>query len=139
MLEALDRTIAERDIYERIKRERIDSIKAGIRSDTTDSLKYEIYDRLFDEYYQYDIDSAIFYARKKLSVAQRAGAERTRNERIIDAEMDIADRYALSGMYLEASEDYMNEMDPESVPGQLMLKIFTNQQQFVWKHGENVR
>ena len=37
MLEALDRTIAERDIYERIKRERIDSIKAGIRSDTTDS------------------------------------------------------------------------------------------------------
>lgn len=52
MLEALDRTIAERDIYERIKRERIDSIKAGIRSDTTDSLKYEIYDRLFDEYYQ---------------------------------------------------------------------------------------
>ena len=98
MLEALDRTIAERDIYERIKRERIDSIKAGIRSDTTDSLKYEIYDRLFDEYYQYDIDSAIFYARKKLSVAQRAGAERTRNERI------------------------MNEMDPESMPRQLMLR-----------------
>ena len=121
MLEALDRTIAERDIYERIKRERIDSIKAGIRSDTTDSLKYEIYDRLFDEYYQYDIDSAIFYARKKLSVAQRAGAERTRNERIIDAEMDIADRYALSGMYLEASE-IMNEMDPESMPRQLMLR-----------------
>ena len=31
MLEALDRTIAERDIYERIKLERIDSIKAEIR------------------------------------------------------------------------------------------------------------
>lgn len=51
MLEALGRTIAERDTYERIKQERIDSIKAGIRPDTTDSLKYEIYDRLFDEYY----------------------------------------------------------------------------------------
>lgn len=35
--------------------------------------------------------------------------------------MDIADRYALSGMYLEASE-IMNEMDPESMPRQLMLR-----------------
>lgn len=51
MLEALGRTIAERDINERIKQERIYSIKAGIRPDATDSLKYEIYDRLFDEYY----------------------------------------------------------------------------------------
>lgn len=76
MLEALDKTIAERDIYERIKLERIDSIKAGIRSNATDSLKYVIYDRLFDEYYQYDIDSAIFYARKKLSVAQRQDQSR---------------------------------------------------------------
>lgn len=121
MLEALDKTIAERDIYERIKLERIDSIKAGIRSNATDSLKYVIYDRLFDEYYQYDIDSAIFYARKKLFVAQRAGTEQTRNERIIDAEMDIADRYALSGMYLEAS-DIMHEMNPESMPRRLKLR-----------------
>lgn len=121
MLEALDKTIAERDIYERIKLERIDSIKAGIQSNATDSLKYVIYDRLFDEYYQYDIDSAIFYARKKLFVAQRAGTEQTRNERIIDAEMDIADRYALSGMYLEAS-DIMHEMNPESMPRRLKLR-----------------
>lgn len=121
MLEALDKTIAERDIYERIKLKRIDSIKAGIRSNATDSLKYVIYDRLFDEYYQYDIDSAIFYARKKLFVAQRAGTEQTRNERIIDAEMDIADRYALSGMYLEAS-DIMHEMNPESMPRRLKLR-----------------
>ena len=121
VLDALDRTIAERDIYERIKRERIDSIKAKIRSDATDSVKYEISAILFGEYYPYDIDSAIFYARKKLSVAQRTESERTRNERIIDAEMDIADRYALSGMYLEASE-IMHEMDPKAMPRQLMLR-----------------
>ena len=123
MLEALDKTIAERDIYERLKRERIDSIKAETRPDAGDSLKYEIYDRLFDEYYQYDIDSAIFYARKKLSIAQRSGTGQHRNERIIDAEMDIADRYVLSGMYLEAS-DIMNGMEPESMPRQFMLRYF---------------
>ncbi len=123
MLEALDKTIAERDIYERLKRERIDSIKAETRPDAGDSLKYEIYDRLFDEYYQYDIDSAIFYARKKLSIAQKSESGLHRNERIIDAEMDIADRYVLSGMYLEAS-DIMNGMEPEFMPRQLMLRYF---------------
>lgn len=121
MLEALDRTIAERDIYERIKLERIDSIKAEIRPGISDSLKYEIYDRLFDEYYQYDIDSAIFYARKKLSSAKRSGSGRHRNDVIIDAEMDIASRYTLSGMFLEAS-DIMNDLEPESMPRHLMLR-----------------
>ncbi len=121
MLEALDRTIAERDIYERIKLERIDSIKAEIRPGISDSLKYEIYDRVFDEYYQYDIDSAIFYARKKLSSAKRSGSGRHRNDVIIDAEMDIASRYTLSGMFLEAS-DIMNDLEPESMPRHLMLR-----------------
>ena len=121
MLEALDRTIAERDIYERIKLERIDSIKAEIRPGISDSLKYEIYDRLFDEYYQYDIDSAIFYAREKLSSAKRSGSGRHRNDVIIDAEMDIASRYTLSGMFLEAS-DIMNDLEPESMPRHLMLR-----------------
>ena len=93
ILGELDRTLEEKHLYEKLKNDRIRKIKDGHSGS-----EYEIYDRLYDEYYQYNIDSAIMYARKKQEIAILAGNDSLLN----DARLDIADRYVLSGMFEEA-------------------------------------
>lgn len=93
ILGELDRTLEEKNLYEELKNDRIRKIKDGHSGS-----EYEIYDRLYDEYYQYNIDSAIMYARKKQEIAILAGNDSLLN----DARLDIADRYVLSGMFEEA-------------------------------------
>ena len=105
-IEELDRTLADRDRLEAIKNQYIDRIKAKITPGCSEIQRYGIYDNLFDEYYQYNLDSATFYAREKLEVAYRIGTPALK----FDAMLDIADRYVLSGMYVEAQE-YLTKID----------------------------
>ena len=110
-LEELDRTIEERDRFEAIKTQYIDRIKAKLTTGSTDLQRYGIYDNLYDEYYQYNLDSATFYARMKLDVAHRIKSPGMK----FDAILDIADRYVLSGMYVEALE-YLSKIDSTQQP-----------------------
>ena len=118
-LEELDRTIEERDRFEAIKTQYIDRIKSKITPGCTEMQRYGIYDNLYDEYYQYNLDSATFYARTKLEVADRIGSPSLK----YDAILDIADRYILSGMYVEASE-YISQIDAGQLPHELLPRYY---------------
>lgn len=118
-LEVLDQTIAERARYETIKSQYITRIKAKITPGCTDMQRYGIYDNLFDEYYQYNLDSATFYARSKLEVARRIGSPAL----TFDAILDIADRYVLSGMYVEAQE-FLSQIDSLQLPYELLPRYY---------------
>ena len=118
-IEELDRTIDERDRFETIKTQYIDRIKAKLTPGCTDMQRYGIYDNLYDEYYQYNLDSATFYARVKLDVARRIGTLAMK----FDAILDIADRYVLSGMYVEARE-YLSQIDSTQLPYDLMPRYY---------------
>ncbi len=118
-LEELDRTIEERDRFEAIKTQYIDRIKSKITPGCTYMQRYGIYDNLYDEYYQYNLDSATFYARTKLEVADRIGSPSLK----FDAILDIADRYILSGMYVEASE-YISQIDAGQLPHELLPRYY---------------
>lgn len=118
-LEELDHTIAERDRFEAIKTQYIDRIKSKITPGCTDIQRYGIYDNLFDEYYQYNLDSATYYARTKLDVAERIGFPSL----IFDAMLDIADRYVLSGMYVEA-QGYIARIDTTRLPHELLPRYY---------------
>ena len=50
---------------------------------------------MFNEYFQYNIDSTISYAYRKIELAESIGND----ELIKDAVLDLADRYAMSGLY----------------------------------------
>ncbi len=115
----LDRTIAGRDRYEAIKKQYINRIKAKLTPGCTDIQRYGIYDNLFDEYYQYNLDSATCYARAKLDVARRIAAPTL----LFDAMLDIADRYVLSGMYVEAKE-YLSQIDSSALPYELIPRYY---------------
>ena len=108
MLEELDLTLKDKAVYEDAKQQRIKAIRTelsglskyshGAGNVIPDTLLYMACDKLYDEYYQYNIDSAIFYGRKKLDIARRTGISALNH----DAAMDLADRYVLSGMFSEA-------------------------------------
>ena len=96
-LEELDEVIDRKDEIESRKDLTIASIRKGLGKTGSDTARYRILDRLYSEYYQYDIDSAVFYAREKLALACKTGSRQL----ITDATFDLADRYALSGMFTE--------------------------------------
>ena len=63
-LEELDEVIDRKDEIESRKDLTIASIRKGLGKTGSDTARYRILDRLYSEYYQYDIDSAVFYARE---------------------------------------------------------------------------
>lgn len=97
-LERLDATIANKRIYEEGKEQHLARIKTKITAGSAPMRVYAVYDDLYGEYYQYNLDSVLYYARTKLDLVRR--------ERLTDMEcdavMDLADCYVLAGMYLEA-------------------------------------
>lgn len=121
LLTELDCALEQREIYETRKQEDIRNIREGLTEIETPEKRYEIYDKLYDEYYQYHIDSAIFYANLKLRLARDARLE----HRINDALMDIADRYVMSGMYTETTDILeglsKRQLDWVEIPRQLHL------------------
>ena len=97
---ALDTVISQKQSIEDAKNQRIAKLKAGIDSSVGQEVLYYTLNDIFNEYFQYDVDSAIFYAHKKLDLAM----EMKRKDLILDANFDMADRYVTSGMYQEALE-----------------------------------
>ena len=99
-IRALDTVISQKQLIEDAKNQRIANLKSGIDSSTGQEDLYNSLNEIFNEYFQYDVDSAIFYAHKKLNLAM----DMKRRDLILDAWFDMADRYVTSGMYQEAME-----------------------------------
>jgi hypothetical protein len=94
-LKGLDQVISNKEMIEGQKENRILRLRAGISSAVSDVERYGIYNDLFNEYFQYNIDSTISYAYRKIELAESIGND----ELIKDAVLDLADRYAMSGLY----------------------------------------
>ena len=99
-LKELDRALEQKDNYIQLKESRIAQLKQrdGKSADGPDL--YHYYDDLFDEYYRFNVDSAFFYAHRKLALAQQLDQA----DLLRDAALDLAARYILSGMYYNAQE-----------------------------------
>lgn len=94
-LKSLDQVISNKEMIEGQKENRILRLRAGISSAVSDVERYGIYNDMFNEYFQYNIDSTISYAYRKIELAESIGND----ELIKDAVLDLADRYAMSGLY----------------------------------------
>lgn len=93
-LEELDEVIAQKEMIEAQKEDRITQIKGKLAAASDDRQRYELLDELVDEYFQYNIDSTAFLSRLKLSIAERTGNK----DLILEARYDIADRHTMSGL-----------------------------------------
>ena len=94
-LKSLDKVISHKELIEEQKENRIQRLRSSVDNAMSDFDRYYIYDNLFNEYFQYNIDSTIAYAHKKIELAKRSGDIVL----IKDAVMDLAERYTMSGEY----------------------------------------
>lgn len=110
MLQKLDRTIHSKSKFEEDKVRYVDHLKSQF-SLSVEKQNYEICDALYNEYFAYNIDSANLYANRKMELAKALH----RADLLNDALLDLADRYILSGMYVEA-DSLIRQIDPEELP-----------------------
>lgn len=105
----LDRTIADEKAILRLKESRADSLRRECRSSADAASRFLTVKALYEEYSRYDIDSAFYYVHLNREIAGKSG----KPEMIFDADLDLADRYRISGMFNDALEvvDAMDTID----------------------------
>lgn len=118
-LKELDNVISRQEEIESAKDSYIELIKGRYSEAMSPDEKYSIFDELYNEYYNYNIDSAIFYARTKLDIAFDAAEQ----DLVDDAILDIADRYVMSGMYL-AAHDIISEISADRLDVLLVPRYY---------------
>lgn len=100
LLRELDRTIENKDIYEASKKNLIANIKNLLKQSKTEEQRYNIYSSLYNEYVNYNLDSAMLCANRKFEIANHLG-----NQDFIDqSKLDLGNIYIISGMYHETLE-----------------------------------
>ena len=118
-LKELDDVISRQEEIESAKDSYIELIKGRYSEAMSPDEKYTILDELYNEYYNYNIDSAFFYARTKLDIAFDAAEQ----DLVDDAILDIADRYVMSGMYL-AAHDIISEISADRLDVLLVPRYY---------------
>lgn len=124
-LKSLDQVISNKEMIEGQKENRIMRLRAGISEAASDEERYGVYNDLFNEYFQYNIDSTISYAYRKIALAESSGNE----ELVRDAVLDLADRYAMSGLYdaiLSLFEEYEYQWFEEARYLSVLNTVYSN-------------
>ena len=70
LLFVLDKTIQEKSIYAEKRERRIDSLQTLLNVEADLERRHEIYQRLYEQYRQYNMNSALSVAEKKLMIAE---------------------------------------------------------------------
>ena len=99
-LEDLDKVVANQQIYTNARLRMLDSLKSDLRKVDDLHKKYAIEKELFAGYQSFVVDSALLYAQKKLSLAQRLNDE----EELSSSYLDVASMLIKGGNYKEANE-----------------------------------
>ena len=109
-LRELDRSLAQEAGLSQQHVADLADLKIQFKHAATPRTRYRFCDRIFDGYLKYDVDSALRYAHLKEDIA--AGTDDA--ELRLDAALDLAQRYLISGMYHTALET-VNAADTASV------------------------
>lgn len=99
-LEDLDKVVANQQIYTNARLRMLDSLKSDLRKADELHKKYAIEKELFAGYRSFVVDSALLYAQKKLSLAQRLNDA----EELSYSYLDVASMLIKGGNYKEANE-----------------------------------
>ena len=99
-LEDLDKVVANQQIYTNARLRMLDSLKSDLRKADDLHKKYAIEKELFAGYQSFVVDSALLYAQKKLSLAQRLNDA----EELSCSYLDVASMLIKGGNYKEANE-----------------------------------
>lgn len=120
----LDNRIEQRDTYRANRVQRIESLMALYKSESSSAERlYALNERLIEEYITFQADSAISLYQQNLSLARTIG-DMLLFER---AAIGLAHFYASTGLYYEASE-ILSRVDTLSLPQPMLLDYYISQQ-----------
>lgn len=96
----LDRILENNSEIISKKEARISEMRRLLGSAQDPQSRYRVCCGLCDEYYKFDLDSALYYIYMKMSLAGELGDDELK----IGATLDLAGRYLISGMYYSAKD-----------------------------------
>ena len=99
-LKELDRSLSREAVISQAHKADLADLKIQFKHASAPHARYRLCDRIFDGYLKYDVDSALRYAHLKDEIAADTGDAELR----MDASLDLAQRYLISGMYHTALE-----------------------------------
>lgn len=100
LLNVLDKAIANRAQYSKVRESRIDSLNNLLNRQDNNDEKYHILYKVFREYRSYHMDSALAVAQRKKELAKKTSLIQNTYE----SEMNIAEILGIMGMYKESLE-----------------------------------
>jgi hypothetical protein len=109
LLDELDTTVDNYQLYSNKKEDKINKLKELLQYTSTDLQKYDISQKLYEEYNLYQSDSALAYARNNLHIATIL-KDLTK---INSAKLNLASIMGTLGMYKEAI-DILHKVDIKS-------------------------
>jgi DNA-binding CsgD family transcriptional regulator len=119
LLKELDAVILSKDVYRENKEALLANIKILAGGAHSDELLYDIYEKLYNEYLQYNADSAFSYALHKLALAKKINNRRL----VVKSELDVADLYAISGAYT-AGLDRLKNVGRQALAAELLPRYY---------------
>lgn len=120
VLSQLDAILANRETYIAGREQRIRSLKDILsKSDFSDTQHYMLNQQLIDEYIPYQIDSAIGYLYRNITLARKM---RDR-ERIDQGVIQLSYLYSSAGIYLEAA-NLLGQVDTTALDHGLLLRYY---------------
>jgi len=127
LYDSLDYSVAHKDMYAQEKIKRINDIRSALSyANLSDVNKYVVYNQLYNEYWKFNLDSAIHYARLEVETAIRMDDKYRQTQ----AEFQLATSYAMHGMYLQA-EQILSRHSMETLPKDLRAEYYNANIQFL--------
>jgi hypothetical protein len=111
LIHKLDKIIENYEVYSIKKEETLYKLKELATYSSEDIQKYNVYNKLYDEYTYYKSDSALNYAQKKLSIAEKLKDQNL----ITQSKLNLAFILGVTGMYKEAY-DILSYVDISNTP-----------------------
>ncbi|WP_026715376.1 DUF6377 domain-containing protein [Flavobacterium daejeonense] len=111
LLDELDATLDKSEFYHNKKEAEMNKLSSLLKLTSSNTQKYEIYQKLYNEYRAYQSDSALNYARRSLKVANTLKDL----NKINTAKLNLASIMGTLGMYKEAT-DILNKVDINPTP-----------------------
>lgn len=98
LLDELDGVVKNHQVYDDIKKNRIDNLKRELYQASNNQERFDIYGGLFEEYKNYQMDSALVIANKRIEIAKGL----TDKNSLFIAKLNQAEVLTVTGMYKEA-------------------------------------
>ena len=121
LLNVLDKTIKEADIYVQIKENKLHELKKEARKTPPVSVeRYHLNNDIYLEYKAYSSDSALHYLNENMLLARQLNDK----ERELKIQLELSYLLSSIGMYMEAA-DILNLIDRQTLPSSLLGYYYT--------------